>query len=1125
MKKSRIKRGFILCIGLLLAGTLQLNAQKVSFPSETLSLEKALEKIESVSKYKIAYNESKIDVSRKVTLNYKNKEVLEIVSELLKGTGFAYKLKGEYIIITPVEDKNTQKKKTISGVVKDQNGEPVIGATIVEKGADSGVITNLDGRYSFAVAENAKLIVTYIGYKPQEIQAGVASQEIVLQEDTQVLDEVVVVGYGVQKKVNLSGSVSTVNTKALNDRPVINIGQALQGAVANMSVTLGSGNADDSPSYNIRGTTSLNGGSPLVVIDGIVSNKDLLNRMNPTDIENISVLKDAASSAIYGSRAAYGVILVTTKTGKDDKLTVNYNNNFVIRTLTPMPEVITDPYDIATIRNVMGKPFYNFYTEEQLAYAKRRSEDPSVSPYYVNPDGTYSYFGDTDWIGETYKETGFSTSHAIDLSGRTKRLNYYFSGNYNFQDGMLNYGNDKYNRYNLRAKLDFKIADWWKIGSNISFITSDYDYSRYMSTAYREVNRLSPLDMPKNPDGTWTDKGGSRLGRLQDGGRTKKLQTDMNVQFSTKIDVIKNLFSINANFSYSLKKTKSNGYSLPVTYYTGPDMLPKYHDAVSDASGYNTDVKHILYDIYGAFGKTFAEKHSISATVGFNQEEYRTDKMSMSRADLISSSLPTVNLATGKMSMSQGIETWALRGAFARFNYTFADKYIVEFNGRYDGTSRFPKDDRFVFNPSGSLAWVVSKEKFFEPLTSVVSFLKFRGSYGTLGNQDVGAYAYLASMSSGTSSYILDGKQPVYVSAPGLVSGSLTWEKVTTGNFGVDVNFLNNRLTVSGDVYRRDTKDMLTKGATLPLVLGAKMPQENAADLKTRGWDVTIGWKDQVQVAGKPFRYNASFNLGDSRSFITKFANEDGRLGENYVGKELGEIWGLNTLGFFTSEEDIKNHADQTETTTHSGTRPLAPGDLKFEDLNRDGKINDGDWTLDNHGDYRVIGNTKARYTFGLSLGGEWNGFDLSLLAQGVGKKDYMPGTGDLFFWGIYAQPWTNVMKGNFEDHWSEENPNGYYPRFKSYVAEVSGEECGASQTRYLQNAAYVRLKNLTVGYTLPQLLTSRVGINRLRVFFSGDNLFEITGLYKYYKVDPEGLRGEIYPFQRSFSFGLNVSF
>lgn len=1125
MNKNKIKRGIIFGVGLLLAGTLQLNAQKVSFPSETLSLEKALEKIESVSKYKVAYNESKIDVNRQVTLNFKNKDVLEIVSELLKGTGFAYKLKGEYIIITPVEDKTTQKKKTATGVVRDQKGEPVIGATILEKGTDRGVITDWEGRYTLDVSENATLMIKYIGYKPQEIYADATAQEVLLQEDTQVLDEVVVVGYGVQKKVNLSGSVSTVDTKALDNRPVINIGQALQGAVANMNVTLGSGNADDSPKFNIRGTTSLNGGAPLVVIDGIVSNNDILNRMNPTDIEAISILKDAASSAIYGSRAAYGVILVTTKTGKDDKLTVNYNNNFVVRTLTPMPEVITDPYDFATTRNVMGYPFYNLYNEEQLAYAKKRSEDPSIPSYFLNPDGTYSYFGNTDWISEAYKESGFSTAHAIDVSGKTKLLNYYFSGNYNFQDGMLNYGNDQYNRYNLRAKLDFNVTDWWKLGTNISFITSDYDYSRYMTTAYREVNRTSSSEIPTNPDGTWTKDGGSVLGRLQDGGRNKKLQTDMNVQFSTKIDVIKNIFSINANFSYSLNKTKNNGYVLPVTYYTGPGLQPKYHDEVSSASGFNTDVKHILYDIYGTFGKTFAKKHSISATAGFNQEEYRSDKMSMSKSELISNSLPTVNLATGKMSTQQEIQTWALRGAFARFNYTYADKYIIEFNGRYDGTSRFPKNDRFVFNPSGSLAWIISKEKFFEPLHEVISFMKVRGSYGTLGNQDVDTYAYLASMSSGTSSFILDGKQPVYVSAPGLVSSSLTWEKVTTTNFGVDINFFDNRLVVSGDVYRRDTKDMLTKGATLPLVLGATMPKENAADLKTKGWDVTISWKDQKQVAGKPLRYSASFNLADSRSFITKFANEANRLGENYVGKELGEIWGLNTLGFFTSDEDIKNHADQSQVTSYPGTRPLAAGDLKFEDLNKDGKIDKGDWTLSSHGDYRVIGNTTARYTFGLSLGADWNGIDVSLLAQGVGKKDYMPGTGDLFFWGIYAQPWTNVMVGNFYDRWTEETPNGYFPRFKSYVAETSGQECGVAQTRYLQNAAYVRLKNLTVGYTFPQLLTNKLGINRVRAFFSGDNLFEITGLYKHYKVDPEGLGGGIYPFQRSYSFGLNVSF
>lgn len=360
-----------------------------------------------------------------------------------------------------------------------------------------------------------------------------------------------------------------------------------------------------------------------------------------------------------------------------------------------------------------------------------------------------------------------------------------------------------------------------------------------------------------------------------------------------------------------------------MTYRNGPELPVLTFNpisTVSDASSSNSDTKHILFDVYGTFQKTFAKKHAVTAVVGFNQEEYKYDYVKANRKELISSSLPTINLATGDMNMSQSITTWALRGAFARLGYIYNDKYIFEFNGRYDGTSRFPKNDRFVFNPSVSLGWVISREKFFEPLTGVVSFLKLRGSYGSLGNQDVDAYAYLATMGSGKISQILDKQQPVYVGAPGLVAGNLTWEKVTTTNLALDANFFDNRLSITGEVYVRRTKDMLTPGVTLPSVLGTDVPKQNAADLKTEGWELTVGWKDQFKLAGKPFYYDVNFNLADSRAYITKYENPKGLLGDYYVGKEIGEIWGVETLGFFTSEEDIKNHADQSWCTSYPGT-------------------------------------------------------------------------------------------------------------------------------------------------------------------------------------------------------------
>ena len=458
-----------------------------------------------------------------------------------------------------------QQNNTVKGKVVDTKGEPVIGATIIEKETGKGTITDIDGNFTLTVqSEKSTLEVSYIGYKNQVLKVMLRKpMHITLTEDTEVLDEVVVIGYGVQKKVNLSGAVSTVSTKQLEDRPVTNVGQALQGTVANLNVTIGSGKADDAPSFNIRGTTSLNGGSPLVVIDGIISDSWTLNHMNSNDIASISVLKDAASSAIYGSRAAYGVILVTTKIGQSDKPVIHYNNNFSFRQNTKMPEVITDPYIVAETKNIMGRPLYNLFNEEQLAYAKKRSEDPSVSPYFLNPNGTYSYFGDTDWVNEAYKKTGFSMSHNVDISGKTEKVNYYFSAGYNFTDGMLKYNPDKFNRYNLRSKLDFKITDFWSISNNTSLIIKDYERPSSLGSSYFwEINRISPLELLENPDGSWTKKGAQVLGVMQDGGRASEQGTSVKTQFSTRLDIIKDVLFVNGSFSYNFDKNRNRWHYL-----------------------------------------------------------------------------------------------------------------------------------------------------------------------------------------------------------------------------------------------------------------------------------------------------------------------------------------------------------------------------------------------------------------------------------------------------------------------------------------------------------------------------------------------------------------------------------
>lgn len=908
-KKNGRLRPLALSLCLLTFAGVSAQTDKVSLDVKNATVKELFSAIEKQTPWHFSYRDAEVKEKERVTLSVKNEELKVVLTQELKKRNLTYRLSGNKIIIISADaDKGSSKKVTVKGQIKDEKGEPIIGVTIMLASDQSvGTITDHKGDFSLSgVPENDYLLVSYIGYKDQSVPIRKNTfLNIMLQEDSQALDEVVVVGYGVQKKANLSGAVSVVETKTIENRPVLNMGQALQGAVANFNVSIGDGEADDSPKYNIRGYTSINGGEPLVVIDGVVSTSDQLNRMNPTDIAGISVLKDAASSAIYGSRAAYGVILVTTRMGSSEKLTVNYNNNFVLRTNTHMPEIITDPYTVATISNEMAYPWYNLFNEEQLAYAKKVSEDPSLSPYYVNPDGTWSYFGRTNWMEEAYKDVGFSTIHNIDISGKTERIAYYFSGGYNRQNGMFKMGNDIYNRYNVRSKLQFKLTDWWKLDANLSMTASDYDYATAMTNTYREMYRKSTIYTLKNPDGTWTDSSVGNLGAMAEGGRATDWKNNMNINLSTRIDFIKDVLFVQGNFAYANTKTRSNWHDKLVPYRNGPDLpLLMFNplSSVSDASSSSSDTKHLVFDVYGTFQKTFAQVHSLTAVLGFNQEEYKYDYFKANRAELISESLPTINLATGDMNMSQKIESWALRGAFARLGYVYADKYIFEFNGRYDGTSRFPKKDRFVFNPSASLGWVISREDFFKPLKNIISFLKLRGSYGRLGNQDVSTYAYVATMGSGKISQILEGKQPIYVSAPGLVSGNLTWEKVTTANIGMDINFFDNRLTMTGEFYIRRTKDMLTKGYTLPAVLGTSVPKQNAANLKTRGWEVTVGWKDQLNLCNKPFIYNANFNLADSRAWITKYDNPTGYLGDHYVGQELGEIWGVETLGFFTSD-------------------------------------------------------------------------------------------------------------------------------------------------------------------------------------------------------------------------------
>jgi TonB-linked SusC/RagA family outer membrane protein len=1118
------------------------------------TVKEVLKSIEEQSEFYFLYSENLIDVERKVNITIENKKIEQILNLIFEGSGVEYSIRDRFIVLTTSEERKggsdvLQQRRTVSGKVTDSSGQPLPGVTVLMKGTMQGTITDIDGAFSLTnVPEKATLQFSFVGMKTKEMQvAGENMIKVVLEEETIGMNEVVVIGYGTQKKVNLSGAVASADTKKLTDRPLTNVASALQGAVANLNIDISSGDPNDLPELNIRGFTSINGGSPLIVIDGTVSDAAEFNHLNPADIANVSVLKDASSAAIYGARAAYGVILVTTKAGKSEKVTVSYNGNFDWRGLTVEPDIVMDPEIYFHDRNQAetGNPNSGSWPTEMFDAIKKWKADPNSNPdyFYHSSWDEYFWFSSFDPAKTYIKNNAFSTTHNINVSGKTEKVNYYVSGNFQSQDGLLKFGRNYYDQYNTRSKVDVQIAPWWNLGMNSSLISTTYDTNSYYLSKHDDSrnnkwsygtvieNLLSAIPFGpsyKDEMSGYTYDWATQIGQMVEGGDANKCETTFKQQFTTRLDLIKDVFFINGLYNYSLQNTATDMNTLPFKGSGGRDSGTWINNEVSSASLENARLKRSTYDIYGTFLKKFGKLHDLTVILGFNQESYRYNIQETTKDHLISTSIPSVNLAYGTTKASEETTTWALRGLFGRLGYIFNEKYIAEFNFRRDMTSRFPHHSRTVLNPSGSLAWIASQEKFFEPLKNTFNQFKIRASYGRLGNQDVAAYAYIPVMNAYQSSYLIGGSQPMYVTTPGLVSGDLTWEKVSTVDLGIDLAMLKNRLTFTGDIYRRDTKDMLTtQGRTLPSVLGTSVPQENAADLKTLGWDITAGWRDQFNLAGKPFNYSVDLTLSDTRAEITKVANTTGTLNAYYVGQELGEIWGLTSLGLFATDEEAKNWADQSQLLYQPGKYPSRAGTVKWADLNKDTKITRGQWTQEDHGDYKKIGNTTPKYRFGITLGGQWNGFDLSAFFQGVMKHDYYPGWYDRFFWGFYSISWYNEPMSNYTDRWTEENQDvtKFFPRLEEGNAHSETVGLGGPQTRYLQNAAYLRLKNFTLGYTLPNSLTRLVSIQKVRLYYSGENLFCISGLYDGYKADPENLGFQFYPLQKHHSLGVNITF
>lgn len=1055
------------------------------------------------------------------------KDRLRLVSAMLLLSG----LSAGYLQAAPhaaaTELFAAQQNNACTGIIVDSTGEPIIGASVVVKGTTNGTITGFDGDFSIPNVKNGDvLVISYVGFVQQEIVWKGKALKVTLKEDTKTLEEVVVVGYATVKKANLTGAVSAVDDKVLADRPIVNLGQGLQGTIPNLNITT-SGQPGKGSSFNVRGETSINGGGPLVLVDGVQMDPNLIN---PQDVASVSVLKDAASASIYGSRAAYGVILITTKTGRKDMPTqVSLDASVSFNSPTTRPDYM-DSMEYATWMNAANNltSGRDLFSREEMEHIEAYYNDPQNNlPVFVATDpnswqygncqaGKYAYCGNTDWMKEMYKKHYPVQKYNVNINGGSSKATYYTSVGYTDQGSLMRYGNEGFRKFNMVNNISYDINDWLHLSMKTSYVRSELN-GLQQDAVHGEAwigNDTQPLMPVKHPDGNWAGQGNytNFAAVLDEMGSKKTTKNDFWNTIAVRLTPLKGLtLNMDYTFNYYAEHNKNHRKSFNEYGIDGKFLQVFQHSRPSLVSESQANDTYNAFNLFGDYQLTLG-KHYFKVMAGFNQESKHTRGFSAQRNELVSNDLPSMGAATGEKYVGNSDNSWATRSGFFRVNYTFADRYLLEVNGRYDLSSKFPKDDRAVFSPSFSLGWKVSEESWFKSAThEFFDELKLRGSYGSLANQSLnnGWYAYLSNYGTGTLGYIMGGKQPQYVLPGKLVSSAVTWEKVTQWDLGLDFAILQNRLKGTFDYYQRKTTDMLGPGRILPNILGMNEPLENAADMKTNGWELALSWNDQLDNG---LHYSVGFNISDTKAKITKYDNPTRSLSvPYYVGQTIGEIWGYES-SLFQSAEEIQSHANQSRL---DGGISKVPGDIKFTDLDSNGVVNEGDNTVDNPGDMRIIGNNKARYRYGFNFSADWKGFDLGVFFQGVGKRDMMlPHT---YKWQ-YGSQW-QVPTATGTDRWTEDNPNGWLP-----IARFNGGAAlGKNQTRYLLNAAYLRLKSLSFGYTLPQSLTKQWGIQKCRVYFSGENLLT-------FKDTPDGFDPELddpykYPQQKSLAVGLNVVF
>ncbi|WP_343305365.1 SusC/RagA family TonB-linked outer membrane protein [Chitinophaga niabensis] len=1135
----------------------------VSVKLSRTNLEKAFSLIELQSAYRFVYNNDKLPGWHKVSIDATEWPIKKVLEQMLANTDLTFRMMpNNLIVIAPAA--TVTKDLVVKGKIVSPSGELLHMVSVRLKNTTIGVFTNEKGEFELKVPEEGMLVFSYVGYVTQELAVNPsATMNVVLEPSANSMEEVVVVGYGVQRKMNTTGAVDQVAGKQLAERPIANIFQGLQGASPGLNINYRGGAPGTTPSINIRGVGSIVSGSnttPLIIIDGITAATEDFQRLNPNDIGSVTILRDAASAAIYGARAAFGVVLITTKQGTSGgRQKISYNNYFASSRPTVLPDQVTDPYIFSRVLETAtdNTPWdYVNYNDYYYQWAKERSDNPAVEDIRTDPNDPtkWIYMGNNNWNDYFFNKSSSSSTHSITLSGSSETgkgrpIGYYLSGDYTKENGLNRLAKDDWSRYGLRARVNFMPLSWLKVDNNLNIYQIKADAP---SKPITDLYYLMPTQVAKNPDGTWANNAAGRLAaQLQDGGRN--VQTRFGFQ-----DVVRGVatfldgdLQLTANASFKREMWKYNTDSRKYRIGFGPNDV-REEGGVGSISVRNGIVKHDVYDLYANYNKKLGVNHQLGLLVGFNQEENTWSSEQAARDGLITSSLPYLGLATGTQTVGAEYTSYAIRGYFGRLNYSYKNRYILELNGRYDGSSRFLPSNRWGFFPSVSGAWIATEEPFMQALGKSLSTLKFRASYGALGNQWTSDFRRVATIPIGTSGYLINNTFPSIATGAALLPvdpQSYTWEKVNTFNVGTDIGFFNDRILFGFDAYSRKTLGMLTFDATAPAVMGVQPPPTNSADLNTTGWELSAGYRNEFIVAKKTFTFSTRFIISDSRTKITRYnQNKLGSLNNYIAGRYTGEIWGLESNGYFKNADEIKA-LDQSAIVPW-GALEIVPGWPKYVDQNKDGKINKGNGTINDPGDYKVIGNNSTRYRFGFTLDMQWNGIDLNVFLQGVGKRDFYPR--HYLFWGPYQQPYAGVYPWNLDFYrgasetgvardrhsasyiaagLADKNTESYFPVLQSWMADANyngGGQGGLDipQTKYLLNGAYLRIKNVTLGYTLPATLTKKYKVSRLRIFATGENLFEFSSIKKYY--DPESIEdgyGWAYPFQRKYAMGINLDF